>query len=473
MIVSTGRWLAALAAAAVVAACGGGIVAGVGSGGSGFGLAAGTVSGFGSIIVDGAPWDVRDARVETIVDPGEPPVLTAAKLGQRVAIDFRNAGVASTVRIEASAVGHVSAVDAAGTPPAFLVAGQTVRINTDTAAGPVTVFAGYSSIADVRAGDAVEVHGASRFDPALNGYLIQATRVEKLATLPAGRVRVAGIVEALSGGALRIGGLAITTTSATVIAPAARPLADGERVIAWGREPLGPDPTLAADFVRMADTPTGAAAGQIAGLVSRFNAGRLAFEVDGIAVDARAALVVPASQSLADGVYVIVDGSFRADGALAASQVHIRRLAPGDTAVQLKGMITRFSSAADFVVRGVTVDASGATFNGCANTPLAQGLYVEVGGNIAGAAVKANSVTCDATPPADATLTLDGVATGVDVNARTFTLALAGNATRSVGWTDTTVFVDVTPATLAGRAVEVDGFIRQGVLVATAIRPQP
>jgi hypothetical protein len=462
------RWIAVLMAAVIVIGCGGGLVAGVGSGGSGF--AAGIITGFGSIVVDGNPWDVRDARIEAQVDPSQPAALAEAKLGQRVEIAFQNSGTANTVRIDANIVGRVSDISTSATPPSFAVAGQTVRINADADNGPITIFVGYTTIADMSVSDAVEIHGTTRFDSTLGRYYIQATRIEKLTALPAGLIRVGGIVEALGTGSFRLGGLIVNTTISTVIVPAARALANGQRVVVWGHEPLAAGPVLSADFVRIKDTPPAAGAGEVAGLISRLDVARLTFEVNGIAVDARTALVVPANQALADGIYVIATGSFSADGTLSAAQVRIRRSGTGQAQVELKGAITDFVNGGNFLVRGVPVDATAATMNGCGNTPLANGLFIEVAGNIVNSIVKAVSITCDATPPADATLTFSGTANNVNIDARTFMLTIAGIATRAASWTDKTLFVDVTPATLAGKTVEVEGFVRQGVLVATKIK---
>ncbi len=470
MIRGCARRLTTLALVATVAACGGGLVAGVGSGGSGFGLAAGIVTGFGSILVDGVSWDVRDARVETQVDPAQPATLAEAKLGQHVEIDFPSSGVAGTVRIEPDAIGYVSAVRESATPPGFTVAGQTVRINSDPNSGPVTIFAGYTTLADMRVDDAVEVHGVSAFDAMLGQYVVQATRVERLTTVPAGLVRVAGVVQALSAGSFHLGGLTVSTSSATNIVPAANSLANGQRVIVWGHGPLVAGPTLSTDFIRIKDPLPSAQPGDVAGLVSRFDSARLTFEINGIAVDAHSAQIVPTGQALGNGIYVVATGSFLADGTLSASQVQIRKIAFGDIQVQLKGVITDFAEIGKFTVRGVTVDATAATMNGCANSPLANGLFVEIGGIIANDEVKATSITCDASPPVDATLTFKGTADNVNADAHTFTLTIAGAAARTVNWTDNTLFDGVTPATLGGQSVQVDGFMRQGALVATAVR---
>ena len=79
--------LAVAAAAAFAAACGGdGSDAGVGTGGSGY--AVGTVTGFGSVIVDGTAWNDNAARVQVEVSPAAGTVTTTAKLGQRVLVEY-------------------------------------------------------------------------------------------------------------------------------------------------------------------------------------------------------------------------------------------------------------------------------------------------------------------------------------------------------------------------------------------------
>lgn len=387
------RWAAVAATASVVVACGGGLIAGVGSGGSGF--AAGTVTGFGSVVVDGKAWDVSNARIEEEVDPSVAPVSAQAKLGQQVEIEFAASGTAGTVRIEANVVGHVSDVNAAARPPEFTVAGQLVRINSDASHGPVTFFAGYGSSADVQTGDVVEVHGATVYDNALGRYTIQATRIDKLAALPAGLVRVTGVVESLAGQTFRLGGLSVDLTAASVIVSATRALADGQRVVVWGREPLAAGPTLTADFVRIKDPLPTATPGEVSGVVSRFDVARSTFGINGIVVDARNATMAPMGQGVGNGVYAVVTGTFRADGTLGASRVDMGRGAPGSVQVALKGPITDFVNVGDFVVRGVPVDASAATLTGCANSPLADGVLVEVRGNIADSVVRAVSVQCD------------------------------------------------------------------------------
>jgi hypothetical protein len=374
---------------AALAACGG-EEAGVGSGGSGgYGLAAGTITGFGSLIVDGERWDDSTATVETEIDPARGLVAVAPRLGQRVAIAFQTLGVADSVRVEPELIGPVLAVDVGTVPPRFTVAGQTVRVNADPDAGPVTVFEGAASIAQLAAGDVVEVHGVR------HAGTIQATRIEKLAALPAGGMRIAGIVAdyAPAAGTFRLGDLTVGAVGAVVV-PANRSLANGQSVVVWSKTPLQAGPRLDADFVRLREPPPAGARLSVSGRISGWDPGRATFSLGSQLVAATGARIVPANRALADDLYVVVSGAAAIDGSLVASQVRIRGPASGDVEVELRGAITHFVGPASFRVRGETVDATGATLQNCPPGGLAAGLFVEVEGRVGGSAVLALRVRC-------------------------------------------------------------------------------
>lgn len=469
---------AAAALSLALAGCGGGDqVARTGGGGTGIATTGGSVTGFGSILVDGTAWDDRNARIE--VERAGANVPAEVRLGQRVEIEYATAGVAERVLVSAEVIGAISEI-AAGTPPAqFKVAGQTVRVNTDPASGPVTLFDGVSSAAGLRVADLVEVHGAARFDSQLRRYVIVATRVERLAALPGGRVRVAGVVEDYvpAQQRLRLGELTVRLNSSTVVVPASRAIANGQRIVVWSDDPLGGTvaaPILAADQVRIVDRSANGAGNvrtDLAGVVSRLDPGALTFEILGLPVNARNAVIVPASQMIADGRYVIVRGTVDALGVLQATQVRLRANI-GEAQVSLAGSITDFAGVADFRVRSVRVDASGVSpLSACPPGGLADGLFVEVEGSIdpVTSVIAASRVRCE-NNSAGRVQTFNGIASTVDLVTRSFTLTSANGTVRSAAWTATTYFDDVTPQTLANRSVRVDGYVQGSVLVVTKIR---
>ena len=419
------------AATAIVAACGGGGngEAGVGTGGSGY--AVGTVTGFGSIIVDGVRWDERAARIQVESDPASGTVPATVKLGQRVKIEYETEPEARVIEVEAAAVGPVQSLDSSGPRPSLRVAGQLVQVNLDFDAGPVTVFEGYASAAGIAPGDIVEVHGV----PIARGntYALQASRIERRNALAGGLVRVQNVVQQFDAAArtLRLGDITVNIAAASVL-PAGATLANGRTVTDWGRPLAGAGPTLVADFVRLRDLPRSASAptpptpptppdpptppGQptppdppspptttspieLSGTVTGWDAVARTFDLGGVRVDAAGASVVPGNLAIANGSFVVARGAVQPDGTLAATQVRIRRkgITPGfESEVTLAGPISDFVSLADFRVRGVRVDASRATQRACSGngTTIGNGLDVEVGGAIDGDKVVAELLVC-------------------------------------------------------------------------------
>ena len=156
---------------------------------------------------------------------------------------------------------------------------------------------------------------------------------------------------------------------------------------------------MTADFVRVRDLSANTKPSDLSGTVTSLDAAARTFDLAGVRVNAATAIVVPANLALANGNFVVVRGSFRSDGSLIATQVRIRRkgTTPGfDYEVSLIGPISDFVSLADFRVRGVRVDASGATQRACAgnNVIIGNGLNVEIGGAIVGDKVVADLLFC-------------------------------------------------------------------------------
>ncbi len=383
----------AAAALAVLTACGGGggdQVAGVTTGGSGFGV--GVVTGFGSVIIDGERYQDAGAVVETEIDPRQGAVAVAAvQLGQRLQVEYRTAGIADRLRIDPDVIGVVQTPVSGGQ---FSVAGQTVRLNPDSNAGPVTLLVGYTSPAQIQAGDIVEVHGIARASAGANA--ISAARIEKRSALPAGLLRVTGVVGNASANGFRIGNLNVTISGGTSIAPAGRTVANGQRVVVWGASlSTSPSLSLAADAIRIRDSLPSAnnTPSQVSGLVGNLTA--TGFDLDGFRVDlTRNPMVVPASTALAEGQYVIVRGSFSASGALVASQVRIRRKSPSEPEVELSGSISGYTSDSSFIVRGVTVDATAVNSRPACPSPLRDGVNVRIEGGVQGNKVVAESLRC-------------------------------------------------------------------------------
>lgn len=382
--------IAAVSLAALLGACGGG---GVGSGGSGapVGYAGGTVTGFGSVIVDGTPFNNDHATVQVERGPGD-TVSTELKLGQQVELSLSSNSVAESIRVEAQVVGPVSAVQSDG----LTVLSQTVKINADPNAGPVTLLVGYASLAEVQLNDAVEVHGVIRRD-ATGATYVQASRIEKLAALPT-YLRVAGVVSDLGmSGARRVfklGQLSVDYTDASVV-PASRELANGQSVVVFINAAAAGQQPVAAQSVRIKQRENHDVDAFIGGVVGNLDTANASFELNGMTVRYAGALVTPASRTLANGQYVQARGSFASDGSLNATHVRIRNKQDSDISeVELTGTISGHDATAkSFVVRGVTVVYANAQIVAC-NAGLSDGLNVQVTAGIVNGSVQAERVRC-------------------------------------------------------------------------------
>lgn len=461
-ISSAWRCLAAALLLGGIASCGG-----VGSGGSGMStdsVADGTVNGFGSVIVDGARYDDRNAPVVSEVAPGS-DVLTQAKLGHRVSVRLDAAGVASTIRVDAALTGPVASIESASR---FSMLGQTVLINSTGTAGPITQFGGgYSQASDVRARDAVSVHGLLVRQG--TSYVFQATRIDKLAAAPA-YLRATGIVANL-GSTFTLGALTVDAAGATLL-PAGSTLANGQMVTLLALPASLQTPThttwrVTAAQLRVQSVRDTSVYYRTSGSISQLNTQARTFTLGGVTVGYGAASVSPAGTALADGLYAVVHATASGDGTLVATSVTVRD-AGSDTEAELSGNISAYdASSQHFTVRGVRVDAGSASLEACPTGGLANDLYVNVEGRVSPTGVVASSVHCE-DEPSGATVERQGVASSVNPVARSFTLTTSSGPI-TVQWSDNTYFEGTSVSDLPGRTVEVEGSFVNGVLVATEI----
>lgn len=401
-------WAAALAASLLVfsvAGCGGDEqVARTGSGGTGIATTVGTVTGFGSVIVDGDRWDDRGAVVDVENDPRQPAVVVSSgtRLGQRLSIESRTEGHADRIRIEPLLIGRVESLSLGlGSPTIIRIASQEVRINFDPNRGPVTFFDSFAQLAALIPnginGSMTEVHGTLVWDARAARHVIEASRIEKLAALPAGLMRVTGIVSDRTTDGFRLGDLLVRVPSSALVVPANRAIANGQPVTVWGSALAAtPSPTLTADAIRIRvldGQPPGASA-RLSGTLGRLDAANATFELSGVKVSARNATILPANQALADGQYAIARGRIGNDGVLQADQVRIRRKQSGEPEVELTGPISDFAGDASFRVRGTLVNATGVAPRPRCPAVLANGVVVSIEGSIQNNVVLVDKLSC-------------------------------------------------------------------------------
>ncbi len=346
---SPGAWIAAWLVAALVfalllAGCGGG----VSSGGTGT-YAAGPITGFGSVIVNGVRYDDSTAAV---VDEDDTTRSRAdLKLGMTVAIDSDairadaagRAATARQIRFGSEIVGPVTAVDvAAGT---LTVLGQTVRIVADTVFDERLA----GGLAGMNPGQGVEVFAL--YDASTGRY--DATRVESKTGLTSWRLR--GPVSALDTAArtLRIGAAELSDAGAAAV-PAG--LANGTIVrlqLATSRDVAGR--YVVVSFGVGVRVPEDREEAELKGRVSAFTS-TADFEVGGVRIDGSAATISGAASALRLGARVEVKGA-TVGGVLRARSVAVETEDEArDEGFELSGLIGAVDAAArTFTLRGETV----------------------------------------------------------------------------------------------------------------------
>lgn len=367
-------WLLALVVA--VHGCGGS--GGVDSGGTGMDtptLAVGTISGLGSIVVNGVHYDETAAAV--LDGDGQALSAAALTLGSVARIDAssittvgtRLQATARTIRVSEVLLGPVEAVDTLAMTVRVL--GQAVTVT----AGTVFDASLGGGIAALRTGSVVAVHG--QIDR--TGGRIVATRIEARSAAAAYVVR--GPVLSLDRTSLRlaIGGASVNLAEAGAL-PAALTAGSVVRVKLRTAAVAG---VWTATALSLEDQPLpDRAAIEVEGRVTAFTSAQR-FSVDGIAVDAGSATFEGGAVTL--GARVEVEGHSSA-GVIVARKVSVDETeGGGDAAIEIEGRITALDAAArTFVVRGTTISHAGSPrFEGGTAADLALNRKVSVKGRLA------------------------------------------------------------------------------------------
>lgn len=303
--------------ALIVVACGsGGSSTGIG----GSGISAGSVTEFGSVFVNGVEFETGSATFEV-----EDSASTEAglKLGMRVRVNGSiNAdgvsGTATSIKYEDQLEGPISGVitaDADDATRSFSVLAATVIIDSAD-----TFFEGttYSTLVS---GDNIEVSGF--FDSA---NVLHATRIEKKAAFAAGTtiVELKGVVSGLSGTTFTLGTMTINAASADLSGVPNSLLANDQFVEVKGTLASAAATTLSATIVEVEDNDLGAEGNKssIEGIVTRF-VSITDFDVDGFAVNASIATLLPTNLVLAAGMHVEAEGTI-SGGILQATSLELR-----------------------------------------------------------------------------------------------------------------------------------------------------
>lgn len=367
--------LGLLAALAIVACGGGSDLAGVGSGGTGS-FSVGTITGFGSVFVNGQRYDDVNASVS---DEDGPRNRADLRLGMVVTVQgsvgTSGSATASSIVFDSELLGPVDVGSINPTSRTFAILGQTVVV----AAGTVFDAQLPLGLSSIRAGQPLEVYGF--VNPIAN--TLQAGFIAP-SNAP-GKYKIGGTVSSLQNGArtFRIGSATVSYAGLDG-AGLAQGLADG--VFVKVRLTTGAPDTAGARQATglrlskpiVADQPSA----EIEGLITSFTS-PAQFSVGTIPVDARNASFPDGTAGLVQGARVEVKGAVAA-GTLLARQVKLKD-PKAESEIELKGSVSAADNAAKtFVVRGVTVNYAGAVqYQKGSQADLRDGAKVQVKGQVA------------------------------------------------------------------------------------------
>jgi hypothetical protein len=374
-----------LFAALLGVACGGGGGDSANAGGTAF--TAGTITGFGSTIVNGVRFE--DSRARVLDDDDQAHDRGELKLGMSAEVESDRVhgdnATARQIRFGAEIVGPVEKIDA---PNKQLTAlGQTIDV------GDTTVFDDSSAggLAALAVGAVVEVH--AQFDAATGHY--KAKRIERKAQVNFYRLR--GVITDIDTGreTFTIGG---ATISYAGIAPASLPanLAKGAPVRVRLQTTQATPNVWTAVSVRsgvrkVEDHDEAHLRGTITGFTDTAS-----FSVDGMPVTTGATTAFPdGTAGILLGAEVEVEGAI-ANGVLAATKVELEDRHQGDDnhLIELHGTVSAPDAKAQtFSVRNVSVHYGSATgFEHGSASDLVEGRPVEVKGSLAADGVTVEAV---------------------------------------------------------------------------------
>lgn len=474
------RWAICALLSLALASCGGGgtfASGGVGTGGTG--ISSGTVTGFGSVVVDGTAYSSATPQYFNGNDQEDAALApsTAVQLGDQLRVQLDAQGNPSTVIIEPDLIGAVAGLNnrPAASANGFTVNGVGVRVNNNPAAGPVTYYSGLAGYGDLSSGMQVEVHGAYGIDA--GGAYIQATLIEQLpSSNPV--TRITGVVSNLDSTAdtFQIGNTSVQFSASTALVPSGASLANGQLVNVWSNVSANANGAIVAGAIRIRTLQGLSGSAQIGGLVSMLAGNH--FQVSGVPIDASAPSLASALLALADGEYVVVQGQVDpTTGVVKASSIRPYSVQPAQ--VELRGTITAYVSPSNFLVRGVPVNASPASFapSGTTTASLGNGVFVDIVGSIGsgtGNVVTASAVTVLSAPPDGGTVDYQGTVSNLDAAHGTFTLTWQHEggipASSSVTLAPNVVYSNGTASQLTnGANVEIEATNTAGGLLAYSV----
>jgi len=344
------------AAAALVVACGGGgMSSGTNPTGNAPVIATGTITGFGSIYVNGVHFKTTSAAIRK---NGQVVAQSALKVGEIARIKgSKNAsdgtGNADIVDVDENVAGSIATIDT--TNNTFTVLGQTVKIDGGTSLSSDVQPA---DITGLKVADFVEVSGLAAADGT-----ITATRIQRDSS--SGMLQVLGTVASVNTAAhtFTINALIVNYSSANLTGFTSGAPANDDVVEVQGTTFDSATTTLTATHVdkQMSDVEEAGGQGDMEreGLITRF-ASATDFDVESEPVTTTSATVYRngTSADLALNVKVEVEGTVDSSNVLVADVVSFHR----NGGVELQSTVTAVDTmAGTLTVLGVPITVTSST----------------------------------------------------------------------------------------------------------------
>ena len=327
------------------------------------------------MVVNGVRFDESNASI--VDDEDQIRSRADLRIGTMVRIegsadDSAGKGSASRVVLMPSILGMVDSVNAgAGT---LVVLGQTVRVDANTS------FDGTGGLAAMVAGDIVRVHGLVAADGTFAATLIEKLRGQLTS------FRVRSIISAVDPAARRftVGALKVDYASAELRPTGAVPTVGALVKVSSDQAPVAG--VLSARKINIYSPRAEYAATngyvEIKGILDAAPDATGKTTVSGIPV-ILTGVTLEGSGNLVAGQRVEIKG-VEVNGVIQVSRIqfegwHASKIGGRN---ELYGEVANFTSPSNFTVNGVTVDASGARFENGTMNNLAEGIYVEIKGNM-------------------------------------------------------------------------------------------
>jgi Domain of unknown function (DUF5666) len=463
-----------------LSSCGGD--GGVGSGGTGItaaGLQTGTVSGFGSVIIEGNKYDDSTATISVETEPGNAVAVASAaiKLGMQVRANFDASEKLTTLVSVPTVVGTISTVGL----NTLVVAGQNIKILTsNSGASAPTVFEGVTSSADFVKGDRIEVSG--QLDSA---NAIVATRIELLddtniltkVTGVAGDVVSTTAPNSVTTQRFSVGALTVSTDASTKKLPlqtsSATLVKNGDIVTVWTNADVGN--SMIARVVRIEDSSfVTSTPWRVGGPITQLDVVARTLRIGDVTVNfASATFSGGLLSDLQNGLLVRVKGTAATANNRQLNATDIQLFKASDKVkIELSGTISDFTSPSSFRVRGTLVNASSAniTFNNGQATNFSDGVLIEMEGEIINGVMSPSRVTFKTTEDSR-TRSFVGTVSGYNNSTGAFSLLGASAKLSSSTVYKTLLGTSATVAAFSnGANVQVTGSFVQGVFNVDEVR---